>query len=65
MQDVDIVYIATPHTKHFSAGKLALEAGKNVLIEKVSLSAMAGSAPSSLARLTALHSQRGRVQVPH
>ncbi|ORY90759.1 NAD-binding protein [Leucosporidium creatinivorum] len=33
-EDVDIVYIATPHTKHFSAGKLALEAGKNVLIEK-------------------------------
>jgi hypothetical protein len=34
-QDVDIVYIATPHPFHFACGKMALEASKNILIEKV------------------------------
>jgi predicted dehydrogenase len=32
--EVDIVYIATPHTQHMSAALLALEAGKHVLVEK-------------------------------
>ena len=32
--DVDIVYIATPHSHHFQNAMLALEAGKNVLCEK-------------------------------
>jgi predicted dehydrogenase len=32
--DVDIVYIATPHPQHFSAAKLALNAGKHILVEK-------------------------------
>ncbi|GJN88062.1 hypothetical protein Rhopal_001018-T1 [Rhodotorula paludigena] len=32
--DVDLVYIATPHTLHSSVAKAALEAGKNVLVEK-------------------------------
>ncbi|WP_369370270.1 Gfo/Idh/MocA family protein [Promicromonospora sp. Populi] len=32
--EVDIVYIATPHPMHAEAAKLALEAGKHVLIEK-------------------------------
>ncbi|GAA3914607.1 Gfo/Idh/MocA family protein [Microbacterium invictum] len=32
--DVDIVYIATPHTQHLEAAALALEHGKHVLIEK-------------------------------
>ncbi|KAI1083907.1 NAD(P)-binding protein, partial [Whalleya microplaca] len=32
--DVDIVYVATPHSHHFQNATLALEAGKNVLCEK-------------------------------
>ncbi|KAK8006415.1 D-xylose 1-dehydrogenase (NADP(+)) [Apiospora marii] len=32
--DVDIVYVATPHSHHFQNTMLALEAGKNVLCEK-------------------------------
>jgi predicted dehydrogenase len=32
--EVDIVYIATPHTGHADAALLALEAGKHVLVEK-------------------------------
>lgn len=31
---VDIVYIATPHSEHLAQGLLALRAGKHVLIEK-------------------------------
>ncbi|OIW27941.1 NAD(P)-binding protein [Coniochaeta ligniaria NRRL 30616] len=32
--DVDIVYVATPHSHHFQNAMLALQAGKNVLCEK-------------------------------
>ncbi|KAH7040488.1 uncharacterized protein B0I36DRAFT_310790 [Microdochium trichocladiopsis] len=32
--DVDIVYVATPHSHHFQNAMLVLEAGKNVLCEK-------------------------------
>ena len=32
--DIDLVYIATPHSHHFEHAKLCLENGKNVLIEK-------------------------------
>jgi predicted dehydrogenase len=32
--DVDIIYIATPHPQHFAAAKLALNAGKHILVEK-------------------------------
>ncbi|KFY08794.1 hypothetical protein V492_05904 [Pseudogymnoascus sp. VKM F-4246] len=32
--NVDIIYIATPHSHHFQNAMLALEAGKNVLCEK-------------------------------
>ena len=33
-RDIDIVYIATPHSHHFQNAMLCLEAGKNVLCEK-------------------------------
>lgn len=32
--DVDLVYVATPHSMHYEHAKLALEHGKNVLCEK-------------------------------
>jgi predicted dehydrogenase len=32
--DVDIIYVATPHNHHHAVARLALEAGKHVLIEK-------------------------------
>lgn len=32
--NVDIIYVATPHSHHFQNTMLALEAGKNVLCEK-------------------------------
>ena len=31
---VDLVYIATPHSHHYKCVKMCLEAGKNVLCEK-------------------------------
>ncbi|KAG9235005.1 putative Trans-1,2-dihydrobenzene-1,2-diol dehydrogenase [Amylocarpus encephaloides] len=33
-QNIDIVYVATPHSHHFQNAMLCLEAGKNVLCEK-------------------------------
>ncbi|KAM3480013.1 hypothetical protein MY5147_001385 [Beauveria neobassiana] len=32
--DVDVIYVATPHSHHFQNAMLALDAGKNVLCEK-------------------------------
>lgn len=32
--NIDIVYVATPHSHHYQNARLALEAGKNVLCEK-------------------------------
>lgn len=32
--DLDVIYVATPHNMHFAHVKLALEAGKHVLVEK-------------------------------
>lgn len=32
--NVDIIYIATPHPQHVSAARLALNAGKHILVEK-------------------------------
>ncbi|KAF1990197.1 dimeric dihydrodiol dehydrogenase [Aulographum hederae CBS 113979] len=33
-KDVDIIYVATPHSHHYQNARLCLEAGKNVLCEK-------------------------------
>lgn len=32
--NVDVIYVATPHSHHYQNVRLALEAGKNVLCEK-------------------------------
>lgn len=32
--DIDVVYVASPHSDHFASAKLCLEAGKAVLVEK-------------------------------
>ncbi len=32
--EIDVIYIGTPHASHFGLAKQALEAGKNVLVEK-------------------------------
>lgn len=32
--EVDVIYVATPHSHHFQHSMLCLEAGKNVLCEK-------------------------------
>jgi predicted dehydrogenase len=33
-EDVDVIYVATPHAQHFDAVNLALDGGKHVLCEK-------------------------------
>jgi predicted dehydrogenase len=33
-RDIDIVYIASPHSKHFEQASQAIEAGRHVLVEK-------------------------------
>ena len=33
-QDIDVVYVASPHASHYAVAKAALEAGKHVLCEK-------------------------------
>jgi len=32
--EVDVIYVATPHPMHFANAKMALAAGKHVLVEK-------------------------------
>ena len=32
--DVDLIYIATPHSQHYESALLCINAGKNVLVEK-------------------------------
>jgi predicted dehydrogenase len=50
-QDVDVVYIATPHSSHYAVAKAALEAGKHVLCEKpMTINAREASSLLRLAR---------------
>lgn len=49
--EVDLVYIATPHSHHFEHAGLALEAGKPVLVEK----AFTANAPEAEALLDLAH----------
>jgi predicted dehydrogenase len=51
---VDVICVATPDHRHFEAARLALEAGKHVLIEKPSVLRL-----HELDELTALARQRG------
>ncbi|CAE6499272.1 unnamed protein product [Rhizoctonia solani] len=39
LKEVDIIYIATPHSHHYENGLLALEAGKHVLCEAITVNA--------------------------
>lgn len=32
--DIDLIYIATPHSEHYESARLCINAGKNVLVEK-------------------------------
>ncbi len=53
--DVDVVYIATPHPAHHPCARLALDAGKHVLVEKPL--ALNAAQAADIARLAA---DRGR-----
>jgi predicted dehydrogenase len=33
-EDIDVIYVATPHNAHHSAARTCLEAGRAVLVEK-------------------------------
>ncbi len=52
--DIDVVYIATPHSEHLRQATMALNAGKHVLVEK----SMTASTPDTRA-LCALAAERG------
>lgn len=41
--DVDVLYVATPHTQHAAIAVAALEAGKAVLVEKTFTATLAGA----------------------
>lgn len=50
-EEVDVVYIATPHASHYALARAALEAGKHVLCEKpMTINAREASALVMLAR---------------
>ena len=53
--DVDVVYVATPHTQHAAIARAALQAGKAVLVEKAFAATSAGAADVvALARATGI-----------
>ena len=53
--DVDVVYVATPHPAHLPCARLALEAGKHVLVEKpLAVNAREGQEIADLARARGL-----------
>ncbi len=53
--NVDIIYIATPHPQHVTAAKLALNAGKHILVEKpFTLNASEAQEITTLARAKGL-----------
>jgi predicted dehydrogenase len=56
---VDVVCVATPDDRHFEAAKIALEAGKHVLIEKPSVLSLAEL--DELARLSEEHGVLAKV----
>jgi predicted dehydrogenase len=56
LDEVDVVYIATPHTSHRELAELAVRAGKHVLVEKP-IAMTAGDA----AAITALGREHGRM----
>ncbi len=52
--EVDVVYVATPHSHHLAAAELCLRAGKHVLVEKPLT-----ASPADTARLLDLAEQEG------
>lgn len=60
MNDLDAIYIATPHNHHYPDGLKALSAGKHVLIEKpLALNVREGEALQTLARQKGLLCMEG------
>ncbi len=60
VDDLDAIYIATPHNHHFPDGMKVLSAGKHVLIEKpLALNAREGAALQALAREKSLLCMEG------
>lgn len=61
--DVDCIYIGTPHTDHYASAKAALEANKNVLCEKpVTITAEQAKALTTLAQAKGLFFMEGKAE---
>lgn len=59
--DVDCIYIGTPHTDHYASAKAALEANKNVLCEKpVTVTADQARVLTTLAQTKGLFFMEGK-----